>query len=575
MHKAILISTAAFLGLHWAPLAAAPQALGGAAISIDASSEVASALYAASATQEAFARSADARIRELRGQIEALKLDGAAAEAQLADKTREFVTELADRDRAYAQEIAVFREAVVDIASTSEGLNALAMFNDGDELGAIAILDDLRAARDDARQRRADIESASEARRIAVLALEARSLGKLTTEDVIARYVEITELDPGVHWDWVELSRLYRAIGSLPDAKGAAEMAAATSTDSRDRSVALNELGNIQFAQGDLTGALTNYMTSYTIRERLASSDPSNVHWQRDLSISYNYVADIQLAQGDASRALTNYQASHAIRARLADSDPSNTDWQYDLALSYNRLGDVHAELGDLSGALILHEADLAIAERLASSDPSNVRWQRHLSIAHDRIGDVQLAQGDLDGALTNFAANLDIAKRLSDSDPSNAVWLNDLAISYDRIGDLQRSRDEPWIALKYYKYCREIRQRLAELDQSNATWSWALSTTSEKIGNTYVHLGFPSDAFSNYEDSLTIRERIAAVGPLSESWHRSFWMLLYKRAAISNNSEHWSKVVESMEQAKAAGYLVDAEYRYLESARSNSENIK
>jgi hypothetical protein len=87
----------------------------------------------------------------------------------------------------------------------------LARFNAGDEIGALAILDDLRAARDAARQKRVNIESAAEGRRIATLALEARAKGKLTTAQVITRYEEVTTLDPAMHWDWVELGRCNRS----------------------------------------------------------------------------------------------------------------------------------------------------------------------------------------------------------------------------------------------------------------------------------------------------------------------------------------------------------------------------
>src|SRR5215469_12852400 len=91
--------------------------------------------------------------------------------------------------------------AVQDIAATPEGAQALARFNSGDEVGALAILDDLRRARDAARQKRANIESAAEARRIAQLALDARAKGKVTTTEAIARFEEVTRLDPGVFWD--------------------------------------------------------------------------------------------------------------------------------------------------------------------------------------------------------------------------------------------------------------------------------------------------------------------------------------------------------------------------------------
>ena len=56
----------------------------------------------------------------------------------------------------------------------------MARFNDGDEAGALAILDTLRAATDHARQKREDIESAAEGRHIAALAREARARGKQT-----------------------------------------------------------------------------------------------------------------------------------------------------------------------------------------------------------------------------------------------------------------------------------------------------------------------------------------------------------------------------------------------------------
>ena len=148
---------------------------------VDARAEVAAALYAASATQAASERFADAKMRAQRTEIERLRVqvragaDGAAqAQAAVTAAQEAYVAALAQRDRAYGQEIAVFRSAVQDIASTPEGAAALARFNDGDEIGALAILDALRTARDTARQKRADIESATEGRRIAALALEAR-----------------------------------------------------------------------------------------------------------------------------------------------------------------------------------------------------------------------------------------------------------------------------------------------------------------------------------------------------------------------------------------------------------------
>ena len=224
------------LSLAWTPSAVA-QATGTTTAQVDARAEVAAALFAASATQAAAERNADQQVRTQRKQIEEMrsrlrtgeaKLQTALADAragktrrqtevselragtarlqaELAEAQETYVAALAARDRAYATEIAVFRKSVKDIAATPQGAAALARFNADDEVGALAVLRALRAAHDAARKKGADIESAAEGRRIATLALEARKRGKLGTTEVITGFEEITRLDPGEHWDWVEL----------------------------------------------------------------------------------------------------------------------------------------------------------------------------------------------------------------------------------------------------------------------------------------------------------------------------------------------------------------------------------
>ena len=107
---------------------------------VDARAEVAAALYHASATQAAAERAADAHIRSLRAEVETFRSELSSTRGRLADETTEttrlqdrlteaeedYVAALGTRDRTYAREIAVFRDAVEDIVSTPEGTAALA-----------------------------------------------------------------------------------------------------------------------------------------------------------------------------------------------------------------------------------------------------------------------------------------------------------------------------------------------------------------------------------------------------------------------------------------------------------------
>ncbi len=550
---------------------ASAQAVTEATITVsEAERQVRTALAASSATLEATKRQSDRALRRQLFQIEDLRAEIAELERgttvaseqiemlrnDLAVQEQRYVDALAERDRVYAEEIATYRRAVEDIAATPQGLAALTRFNAGEEAEALEILDRLRAARD-----------LAAARRIAQLAQDALRRAKVSTQSVIARYEEITTLDPSRHWDWVELGRLLFQGGDLPKALAAARRAADTASTERDRSVALNELGDVQVAQGDLPGALASYSGGLEIFQRLAEADPGNAGWQRDLSVSFNKIGDVQRAQGTcparwratpaALRSASGWprpipampagsaiSRSHSPRSAMC-SGPRGTcpaRWRATPAalrsasgwprpipampagsaisrVSFNKIGDVQRAQGDLPGALASYTSGLEIFQRLAEADPGNAGWQRDLSVTFERIGDVQRAQGDLPGALASYSGGLEIRERLAEADPGNAGWQRDLSVSFNKIGDVQRAQGDLPGALASYTSGLEIFQRLAEADPGNAGWQRDLSVTFERIGDVQRAQGDLPGALASYSGGLEIRERLAEADPGNAGW--------------------------------------------------------
>jgi tetratricopeptide (TPR) repeat protein len=132
---------------------------------------------------------------------------------------------------------------------------------------------------------------AGEAHREAAAA--ARQLGTMLklvdSAGALKAFHQAAEYDPDDFWTWIEISRLEQIVGSLGGARKAIDAALLIEVkDERDRAVALNDLGDVQRAQGDLTAALESYQASLTIRERLAKTDPGNAGRRRDLSVSFN-----------------------------------------------------------------------------------------------------------------------------------------------------------------------------------------------------------------------------------------------------------------------------------------------
>jgi tetratricopeptide (TPR) repeat protein len=544
---------------------------------VDARAEVAAALYAASATQAAAEREADVRLKVLRTQIDGLRgemrsasADARRAQAALAAAQDEFVQRLAARDHAYAQEIAVFRRAVEDVAATEEGAAALARFNAGDELGAVSILDDMRHARDAARRKGADIESAAEGRRIATLALEGRTRGKFTTDQLITRYEEVTRLDPGMHWDWIELGRLYRDAGRLMDARRAAEAAANAATSDRDRAMAIEALGNVLIPLGSRQEALNRVTDALAIRERLARADPDDLNAQRDLAVSLGRLGDLLAAQGDRAGALAHlnrardviersargypdvtllrrdlshlhaeiggllaaqgertsalaeYRRGSEITEGLARSNPEDTRWQADLALAHDRIGNLLVVLGDRREALKSYEAGLSIASKLARADPGDLGLQRNLGVAHERIGDVLLAQKDEVGALEHYQRSHDIHLRLTQVSPDNKDWQRDLNVSHTKIGEVLEAAGSLAAALARYQAALSIAEQLTKLDPGHTGWRSDVLVAHERIGDVLGKQGQATAALEHFRAALAVAEFLVAAEPGNADWLRA-----------------------------------------------------
>jgi hypothetical protein len=91
--------------------------------------------------------------------------------------------------------------------------------------------------------------------------------------------------------------------------------------------VALNEIGAVQVAHGDLPAALTSYRASLAIRERLAKADPANVQWQIDVAVSCSKLGLHSSLSTDERRGYL--QRGLEIQQLLKTSGrlPPNQDW--------------------------------------------------------------------------------------------------------------------------------------------------------------------------------------------------------------------------------------------------------
>jgi tetratricopeptide (TPR) repeat protein len=319
-----------------------------------------------------------------------------------------------------------------------------------------------------------------------------------------------------------------------------------------ERSVSLNQQGDIFLDQGHLAEALKAYRDSLAINEWLARQDPGNATWQGHLSVSYYKVGNVLRAQGQLAEALKAHRDSLALRERLAKQDPGNATWQRDLEASFDAIGGVLRDQGQLAEALKARRDGLAIAERLAKRDPDNVTWQYDLGIIIHQVANVLSQQGELAEALKAYRDALAISERLARQDPDNADWQREVSTDLFSLSGVLRDQGQLAEALKACRDSLAIAERLAKRDPDNATWQHDLSRCISRVGHVLIDQGQLAEALKAYRDSLAIAERLAKQDPDNATWQSYLSESLNKVGAVLRDQGQLAEALKSYRDALA-----------------------
>jgi tetratricopeptide (TPR) repeat protein len=286
----------------------------------------------------------------------------------------------------------------------------------------------------------------------------------------------------------------------------------------REKSVNLNNIGDMWLVLGDTQKALQAYQQMNEILEKLAAADPLNSESQRDLSVSYSRLGDVQLRLGQTEQALQAYQQSIEIDKKLAAADPLNSQSQRDLSVSFNKLGNVQLELGKTEQALQAYQQGLEVAKKLAAADPLNSESQRDLSVSFNKLGNVQLELGKTEQALQAYQQGLQIREKLAAADPLNSESQRDLSVSYSKLGDVQLRLGQTEQALQAYQQGLEVAEKLATADPLNSQSQRDLSVSYSKIAEVYLKTKQLNEALSWYQKSLALDEKLLEQDPQNQT---------------------------------------------------------
>jgi tetratricopeptide (TPR) repeat protein len=265
--------------------------------------------------------------------------------ADLAGVTAErarLVEELTRRDSVFKGELAEYRRLVAELANSPnpERRQALERYADGDRVGAFATLKELTRIEEAAGEKAVKLRAAARYREQAALAADMKDRGDpgVTTLTVLVEWEAAAERDSGDFATWGYISRLRHEAGQTGRAIEAARELQWVATTDRERSVALNEMGDLLLPAGDLPGARRSFEESLQVDRRLAAANPTSAQAQRDVSVSLNKLGDVQVAAGDLPGARRSFEDSLQVARRLAAANPISAQAQRDVVVSLVKL---------------------------------------------------------------------------------------------------------------------------------------------------------------------------------------------------------------------------------------------
>lgn len=389
-----------------------------------------------------------------------VKLDGLAeGQAQMKAEIEALKQLLLKQNPANAQQIETFAATAIDLAqsdsATDQSIAREAV--KGDPLAA----SDLLVA-----EAQNDVTRAAERLRQA-----ARIVAPFNVDKGIAAYARAAALDSSDFMTWRELSRLYKAAGSLLQARQATEAALRLVSNDDDRMIVEIQLGNIAVSEKKLATAAAHYKRALEAAQSLLTSEPSSIKLQSYVSFAYNKIGDVAIVQGDIDAARAAYQIGLEISERLASLDVCNDKMQVDVSVSYERLGNIASAENNFDNAKSLYIQAFQIREKLLISNPHNGDFAVALWASYIKIGDIERLTGNKAASFANYVGAQDISYHLTSSDSSNASYAYYLAISHERLGHIKEDFDDIQDAIVEFGKAENILFQLFTRSGDNPTF--------------------------------------------------------------------------------------------------------
>lgn len=169
------------------------------------------------------------------------------------------------------------------------------------------------------------------------------------------------------------------------------------------RAVALKQIGDVRFNQGELDPALDAFEQALAQTKALYASAPANNDYLFELGQAEFWVGYVAWQRGQLDKAAAAMQRYVEHSEQLARREPENLDYRLEVSYAQSNLGAVASAQSEYPKALEKFKASAAIGQELVDKNPDDVDLAMNLADTVSWIGTTQVNLGNLQAARAEF----------------------------------------------------------------------------------------------------------------------------------------------------------------------------
>jgi tetratricopeptide (TPR) repeat protein len=236
------------------------------------------------------------------------------------------------------------------------------------------------------------------------------------------------------------------------------------------RAMALRQIGEVRFRQGQLPSASEAFEQSLTIARSLRSQAPDNGEYLFELGQAEFWVGYAAFEQSHLEQAENGMQKYMEYGRELLAMSPNNARYDRELGFAYSNLGTILLERRKSAEALQSFRQGRSIFDQLIAKSPDDLELKHQAANLRSWIAETLLELGRLQESEDAYQKTVNELRELRDTGASE-LYAEHLGENAYHLADAHLNQGEISDAERFVLMSRQIFDELVANDPDNAIW--------------------------------------------------------------------------------------------------------